>query len=364
MQISLLATLPLVIPQSHANELLPQNAFAIQTKTSEYKISLDRFEFWDNIVRELSANAPFGEGNRIIAYLYNAQKAFADASYSLTGSYSGSFDPISLAIIHLFYPDYKIDSSKINDDPFSKELSAPLEKKFTARFKEEQAHLRASTVPNHPELWHGKEPYMGITIPSMKPWAIKNIEMYKANPPPLPSNKIFWQNQLAQVKQAMKLATESQKESILFWAGMSGPNSGDWEFIAQTYVSNNKIPLNKVLELRAKLATTICDAMIATFYSKYLYCIKRPNMLDPNLKPFIPTPNFPSYPSAHSVICSAVGKVLSVYFPENKQEWEKLAEEGGKSRIWAGIHYPIDHTAGKELGNKVAQTILNYEGPL
>jgi hypothetical protein len=36
------------------------------------------------------------------------------------------------------------------------------------------------------------------------------------------------------------------------------------------------------------------------------------------------------------------------------------AQEGGDSRIWAGIHYPMDNVAGVALGKSVAQVFLDW----
>lgn len=329
---------------------------SITTKTNE-KISPDQLEYWDQIAEKLSKNAPFEEQNRLLAYLYNAQYAFAISAKELTGSFSGTLDPISFTIIQLFYPEYK-PQPNVGTDAFSKTLAAQIGKKAANRFKEEQAQIHPAAIPSSPEFWHGTMPYGGITTPSMMPWTIKDLNQFKATPPPSPSDKTFWENQLAQVKQAMQQATKEQKQKILFWAAMLGPNSGSWEYIINTYMAEHHTSLEKRMEIRAILAITIFDAMVATFNSKYIYDVKRPLMMDPHLKPFIETPNFPSYPSAHSVICKAVADVMSLYLPENRDQWQELANEAGLSRIWAGIHFPTDHVAGQELGKRIASHIL------
>jgi len=33
-------------------------------------------------------------------------------------------------------------------------------------------------------------------------------------------------------------------------------------------------------------------------------------------------------------------------------------KEGGDSRIWGGIHYPMDNDAGVQLGKSVAQVFI------
>ena len=37
-----------------------------------------------------------------------------------------------------------------------------------------------------------------------------------------------------------------------------------------------------------------------------------------------------------------------------------IAKEGGDSRIWAGIHYPMDNVAGVALGKSVAGVFINW----
>ena len=72
----------------------------------------------------------------------------------------------------------------------------------------------------------------------------------------------------------------------------------------------------------------------------------------------MPTPNHPSYPAGHSTLSSAAVTILVNYFPEARDKWTMLGEEGGMSRIWGGIHYMQDHEAGELLGKKVAEVAL------
>ena len=38
----------------------------------------------------------------------------------------------------------------------------------------------------------------------------------------------------------------------------------------------------------------------------------------------------------------------------------KFGKEAGESRIWAGIHYPMDNVAGVQLGRSVAQVFISW----
>ena len=46
--------------------------------------------------------------------------------------------------------------------------------------------------------------------------------------------------------------------------------------------------------------------------------------------------------------------VLGHLFPRDASALVALGRESGDSRIWAGIHYPMDITAGQQLAERVA----------
>lgn len=299
----------------------------------------DKLNRWDLIVDQITKQNPLFDrgGDRLKAYLYDAQKNVANEE---------SIDSVSLHVIQLFYPDYQRENTHLIPS-------------IDNRFKEERARIRPIIMLKKEEAWQGEIPYHGLEIPSWKPWFLKSVDQFRLPPPPSPS-ATFWQNQLAQVKQSMKQATESQKQRIVFWAGHSPPGSGDWLVILKQYMQAAHLPPSIQLKVRDAVAKVIVDATIAVFDTKYTYLVKRPNMLDPSLKTYIHTPNHPSFPSAHSTVSAAVVELLNCYFPENQVEWNRLLEEAGMSRIWAGIHFPIDHEAGKILGKKVGQAFLNH----
>ena len=76
--------------------------------------------------------------------------------------------------------------------------------------------------------------------------------------------------------------------------------------------------------------------------------------------PLFPVPPFPSYPSNHSTFSSARGEVLAYLFPTRADYVRAIAKEGGDSRIWAGIHYPMDNEAGVALGKSVAGVFIDW----
>ena len=50
--------------------------------------------------------------------------------------------------------------------------------------------------------------------------------------------------------------------------------------------------------------------------------------------------------------------ILGYLFPRDAAALAALAEEAAESRIWAGIHYRSDVTAGITLGRAVAEKVI------
>ena len=80
--------------------------------------------------------------------------------------------------------------------------------------------------------------------------------------------------------------------------------------------------------------------------------------LDRAIIPIFPVPNFPSYPSNHSTFSATRSEILAYLFPTHADFIRAVGKEAGDSRIWAGIHYPMDNDAGVALGKSVAQKFI------
>ena len=98
---------------------------------------------------------------------------------------------------------------------------------------------------------------------------------------------------------------------------------------------------------------------------------------DPNWLPEVgnTTPD-PAYPGAHAVISASGASVLISFFRENHFDFtvtsevlpgvnrsftsfSSAAEEATLSRIFAGVHFRSDLTAGQHLGRQVADFVLD-----
>jgi hypothetical protein len=130
----------------------------------------------------------------------------------------------------------------------------------------------------------------------------------------------------------------------------------------------------------AKTSIAIIDAGIGCYKSKYQYNQMRPIKYIREVlgygswNPVFGTPNFPDYPSAHSVIAGAFGETMTGLFGSNYQftdhsydylgmpsryyaSFDAMVKEISDSRVYAGIHYRLSCDKGEEQGKKIGQNI-------
>lgn len=306
---------------------------------------------WDEMAETaiLKKEIPYHQTARIYTYLYQAQADAAHLSYNVKGQFVGSFDPISSQVLALFLSKIKPEKG----DAYSEKLAEIVVAKIKARMAEEEKSKDEFTIPKREKKQNG----YGLYMAKWQPWYLCNICSYWPCPPPAKDDPI-WKCQIMQIKQAQDPMTECKKESVLYWAGLTGVGSGDWRYIANTYIFCHQIPLGKTLRVRSVLMTGLYDTSIVCFTAKYHYMVMRPKMRDDSIHYEIPVPKHPSYPAGHSIESTAAAVILSHYFPSQCHRWNTYAEQAGWSRIWGGIHYPLDNQAGVMSGRKVAQAVL------
>lgn len=336
---------------------------SLENLSSNTIMSEKELQKWDEITIATLVNhqIPTPETGRVYAYLYVAQRDAAFLSYNSHNHFEGSLDPISKEILTLFFPDFT-PPENYTSDPYSEELAAIVFPKFKERYERENA-LDMRFVLEGGGGYQGSIPLYLAEIDSWIPWLVKPATIYRpAAPPPIDSP--IWNQQIAEVKKAQKNLSAQQIEAIRFWAGLTGPESGDWRKVANDYFFHNNVPFAKIILVRSVLAMGNYDANIACFDAKYHYSVMRPVMRDATLIPLISMPPHPSYPSGHATGSKTAEVILTYYFPEEKKEWNALAEEAGLSRIWAGIHYPIDNEAGMKLGKTIGDQVIIEENLL
>ena len=102
------------------------------------------------------------------------------------------------------------------------------------------------------------------------------------------------------------------------------------------------------------------DSTVACFDAKYAYWGIRPFQLDSDFQPLFHTPNHPSYPAAHACVNRGAAEMLGYLFPADAARLTAMADTAGESRLWAGIHFRSDITAGDALGRAVAGKVIEH----
>jgi hypothetical protein len=71
------------------------------------------------------------------------------------------------------------------------------------------------------------------------------------------------------------------------------------------------------------------------------------------------TPRHPAYPSGHSTFSSAASEILKYFFrdADTQTHLDQLSNNIGTARLWAGVHWRSDHTAGVQIGKAVAYLV-------
>ena len=195
--------------------------------------------------------------------------------------------------------------------------------------------------------------------------------------------------------------SDDETEIAFFWedgAGSATP-PGHWQIIAREFATGAGLTLAENARLFALLSIAQADAAIAAWDGKYYYDHFRPytgitradeddnDLTDPDpwWTPLIPTPPFPSYASGHSTFSGASAEILTWFFGDAPfssaapdphlrpdelyddngdpvvRSWSSLTDaavEAGRSRIFGGIHWQYDNTAGLAAGRNLAWFVL------
>jgi PAP2 superfamily len=223
--------------------------------------------------------------------------------------------------------------------------------------------------------------------PQRKPWLMTNAAQFRPVAPPALTSDA-WARDFNEVKAigGRTSARRSAEQTAVarFWDYSAPPI---YHALVRSVALQPGRDVARNARLFAAVAQAMDDALIAVFDAKYHYKLWRPvtairnadldansaTVIDAAWAPLIDVPMHPEYPSAHSVLASALGTVLEAEVgvgpmpvletssPTAKGAARRyasvgaLVQEVGDARIWGGIHYRTATEVGARMGRQVGQ---------
>jgi hypothetical protein len=224
----------------------------------------------------------------------------------------------------------------------------------------------------------------------VKPFALKSADQFRPAAPP----SVFSTQMEAEMQELIDLNANLTADQILvcdYW----GDNSRvPWVRFAAMLAYQQGFTRREEIRLFRALGYALHDAMVATWDAKMTYDFARPTsairtrfatrtlknwtpngvvqVAGANWTPYLYTPPFPEYVSAHSVSGHAAAAVLERFAhgpfrfrqkasPTASLTWDSFAAaaaQAGYSRRLAGIHFLHGDLNGRALGAQVGKKVL------
>ncbi len=251
------------------------------------------------------------------------------------------------------------------------------------------------TPPNPPipGVWlpTAPSPPVGTYLGLMEPFSLKSADQFRPNGPPALSSK-RWAREYNEVKEigSSTSTTRSAEQTLAarFWAE---PPVQQARASLRKFVLDHDLDVVQAARFMAMTSVVYADALIACFDAKYHYAFWRPitairagdtdgnaaTVGDPAWSPLLPaTPNHPEYPSAHSCITPAGGRVIARFLGTRQIDFtvpsltglgdrhfarvNDLQYDVGNARIWGGIHYRSAIEDGVVIGKRTVNQVLAH----
>jgi membrane-associated phospholipid phosphatase len=237
-----------------------------------------------------------------------------------------------------------------------------------------------------------------------RPFALERPDQFRSPPPPAIESDEYTRayNEVMNVGRYQTLNRTPDQTHLALWWKDFAENSHNR--LARRLVAREKLGLEEAARLFALLNIAIYDSYVSVFDNKFYYNHWRPFTAirwaaddgNPDTVPDETWDNlhrhtypFPSYPSAHGTACSAAMSAFADVFgaeygftmrtpvvdsagpfspkirmlPPTRsfESFSAAAEECARSRLYLGIHFRYDATAGVELGRRIGRYVIeNY----
>lgn len=210
-------------------------------------------------------------------------------------------------------------------------------------------------IPTGPGYWNGENPQLPL-LGTWQTWVLPSGDALRP-PPPLAYDSPELAAELSEIKAITH--TWQLDQQAMYWQTLPGIFDY-WYDNASRHIFEHHLDSNPPQAARIYAAVSVSqyDAWVACYDGKYAYWAIRPFQMDSEIVTLFPTPNHPSYPSAHSCILGAAAATLGELFPEQAEFINGVADEQAESRLYAGLHFRSDLVAGLALGRAVSDLVI------
>lgn len=250
--------------------------------------------------------------------------------------------------------------------------------------------------PPVPGVWipTAPTPPIGTYLGLMEPFALESADQFRPDGPPSLRSRQWAReyNEVAAIGSSTSTTrTAEQTLAARFWGE---PPVQQARGAFRTFVADHELDITRAARFNAMLSVTYADALIACYDAKYHEAFWRPvtairagdtdgnpaTVGDPAWSPVLAgTPNHPEYPSAHSCITPAGGRVIARFLGTSRIDLtvpsltglgdrhfprvRDLEHEVGNARIWGGIHFRSAVEDGVTIARRVTREVLddNFE---
>jgi hypothetical protein len=295
-------------------------------------------------------------------------------------------------------PEETIENTKLFSDQVADAVLAWSKKDNYAQTRSASKY----TVTDEDGRWVPTPPMYASAIEShwmeIRPLVLDSANVCMATRPPkfnmTDTTSEFYRSAM-EVKRIGDSLTEEQKIIADFWddnpfnmnvhghvmfATKKFSPAGHWMNIVGIASQKAKSDFNSTVYAYAKTAVALFDGFISCWEEKFRSNVVRPETvinkyIDPEWRPRIQTPPFPSYVSGHAVVSAAAGEVLTDIFGDNFHytdtsemefgipersftSFRLAASEAALSRLYGGIHYRFDNVEGNKAGRRVGEMVV------
>jgi hypothetical protein len=247
-----------------------------------------------------------------------------------------------------------------------------------------------------PGFWQPTPPAFGPAIllhwGKVKPFGLTNGDQFRTNPPPALTSVRYRRdyNEVMEVGGVDSTERPPDRADVARYFAITSAVQA-WNPVALQLSADHGMSLSELARTLALLNMAVNDGLIASMDTKYFYNFWRPvtairagdtdgntrTQPDAAFTPYIATPAFPSFPSAHASAGYAGREVLERMFKRKRHSitlsnpavpgvilrysnLEEITDDIDDARVYGGIHFRFDQVAGAWQGRNVGEYVYRH----